>query len=44
MPDKRMIDAMWDDSPVDVSAEVSFMPTSYAEPIKATSTRMSSSL
>ena len=25
MPDKRTIDAMWDDSPVDVSAEVSFI-------------------
>ena len=25
MPDKRIIDAMWDDSPVDVSTEVSFI-------------------
>ena len=25
MADKQMIDAMWDDSPIDVSAEVNFI-------------------
>lgn len=45
MANKQMIDAMWDDSPVDVSTEVNFI-WSIANKLRgrtaATSTRMSS--
>lgn len=43
MADKQMIDAMWDDSPVDVSTEVNFI-WSIANKLRdhtaATNTRM----
>lgn len=42
MANKQMIDAMWDDSPVDVSTEVNFGPsrTNCADHTAATNTRM----
>lgn len=48
MSDKQIIDAMWDDSPVDVSTEVNSLSgpsqTNCADRTAATSTRMSSFL
>lgn len=47
MANKQMIDAMWDDSPIDVSTEVNFIwsiATNCVDRTAATSTRMSSFL
>lgn len=45
MPDTRIIDAMWDDSPIDVSTEVNFIwsiANKLRGPYRAISTKMSS--
>lgn len=43
MPEKKVVDVMWDDSPVDVSAEVNFIwsiANKCADRIAATNIRM----